>query len=31
LDTPVPFNIKMEKNFLASARLHEKVQQLIKY
>ncbi len=31
LDTPVPFNIKLEKNFLANSRLHEKVEQLMKY
>ncbi|TKK68054.1 dehydrogenase [Ilyomonas limi] len=31
LDTPVPFNIKLEKNFLASARLDGKVQQLMAY
>lgn len=31
LDTPVPFNIQLEKNFLANARLHETVQKLIKY
>jgi 2-oxoisovalerate dehydrogenase E1 component len=31
LDTPVPFNIKLEKNFLANARLDEKVQQLVNY
>ncbi|MFT3826315.1 MAG: dehydrogenase E1 component subunit alpha/beta [Chitinophagaceae bacterium] len=31
LDTPVPFNIELEKNFLASARLDEYVQKLIMY
>jgi len=31
LDTPVPFNIKLEKNFLAYSWLHEKVQQLVNY
>ena len=31
LDTPVPFNIELEKNFLAKARLHETVQKLWKY
>ncbi|MBL7764159.1 MAG: dehydrogenase E1 component subunit alpha/beta [Chitinophagaceae bacterium] len=31
LDTPVPFNIELEKNFLAKARLDEMVQKLINY
>lgn len=31
LDTPVPFNRDLEKNFLASARLHETVQKLYGY
>lgn len=31
LDTPVPFNGTLEKNFLASARLHEYVQKLLQY
>lgn len=31
LDTPVPFNIELEKNFLAKARLDEMVQKLIYY
>lgn len=31
LDTPVPFNIELENNFLARARLHECVQSLINY
>ena len=31
LDTPVPFNTELEKNFLAKARLHETVQKLWKY
>lgn len=31
LDTPVPFNIELEKNFLAKSRLHESVQQLINF
>jgi 2-oxoisovalerate dehydrogenase E1 component len=31
LDTPVPFNIELEKNFLANARLHQYVQQLMNY
>jgi len=31
LDTPVPFNIELEKNFLAKARLDETVQKLISY
>ncbi|MGN6494525.1 MAG: alpha-ketoacid dehydrogenase subunit alpha/beta [Agriterribacter sp.] len=31
LDTPVPFNIELEKNFLAKSRLHECVQKLLKY
>jgi 2-oxoisovalerate dehydrogenase E1 component len=31
LDTPVPFNIELEKNFLATSRLHEYVQKLIHY
>ncbi len=31
LDTPVPFNIELEKNFMAKARLHQAVKQLLKY
>lgn len=31
LDTPVPFNIELEKNFMATARLHEAVQKLIAF
>lgn len=31
LDTPVPFNIGLEKNFLAKSRLDEMVQKLINY
>lgn len=31
LDTPVPFNIELEKNFLAKARLDETMQKLISY
>ena len=31
LDTPVPFNGTLEKNFLASARLHEYVEKLMQY
>ena len=31
LDTPVPFNIELEKNFLAKSRLHDVVQQLASY
>jgi 2-oxoisovalerate dehydrogenase E1 component len=31
LDTPIPFNIELEKNFLAKARLDEYVQKLIRY
>ena len=31
LDTPVPFNIELEKNFLANARLNEYVQKLLSY
>jgi 2-oxoisovalerate dehydrogenase E1 component len=31
LDTPIPFNIELEKNFMARARLDESVQKLISY
>jgi 2-oxoisovalerate dehydrogenase E1 component len=31
LDTPVPFNTELEKNFLAKARLGESVQKLLNY
>ncbi|HXL57953.1 MAG TPA: transketolase C-terminal domain-containing protein, partial [Chitinophagaceae bacterium] len=31
LDTPVPFNLELEKNFLAKSRLHQYVQRLINY
>ncbi|HMH32323.1 MAG TPA: dehydrogenase E1 component subunit alpha/beta [Puia sp.] len=31
LDTPIPFNLELEKNFLANARLDEFVQKLMEY
>ncbi|MFN2457719.1 MAG: thiamine pyrophosphate-dependent enzyme [Chitinophagaceae bacterium] len=31
LDTPVPFNIELEKNFLAKAKLDEMIQKLLNY
>ncbi len=31
LDTPIPFNIELEKNFMAKARLHETVEKLLQY
>lgn len=31
LDTPIPFNIELEQNFMAKARLGEVVEKLIKY
>ncbi len=31
LDTPVPFNLGLEKNFMAYSRLDEKIQQLLQY
>jgi 2-oxoisovalerate dehydrogenase E1 component len=31
LDSPIPFNIELEKNFLASARLEENIHQLVNY
>lgn len=31
LDTPVPFNIELEKNFLANSRLDEVIQKLLNY
>src|SRR6186997_1296267 len=31
LDTPVPFNIELEKNFMALSRIHESVKKLIEY
>jgi 2-oxoisovalerate dehydrogenase E1 component len=31
LDTPIPFNLELEKTFLASARLHQVIQKLINY
>ncbi len=31
LDTPVPFNAELEKNFMANSRLHEIVQKLLNY
>src|SRR5215204_1553222 len=30
-DTPVPFNLELEKNFLAKSKLHEKMQKLVAY
>ena len=31
LDTPIPFNIELEQNFMAKARLHEVLQKLVEY
>ena len=31
LDTPVPFAIELEQNFMANSRLHECVQKLLSY
>jgi 2-oxoisovalerate dehydrogenase E1 component len=31
LDTPVPFSITLENNFLAKARLHDYIERLIEY
>ncbi|HVK96469.1 MAG TPA: transketolase C-terminal domain-containing protein, partial [Flavisolibacter sp.] len=31
LDTPIPFNMELEKNFMARSRLNEKVQELLNY
>lgn len=31
LDTPIPFNMELEKNFLAKSRLNECVKKLVKY
>jgi 2-oxoisovalerate dehydrogenase E1 component len=31
LDTPIPFNIELEKNFLAKSRIEEAVQKLLSY
>ena len=31
LDTPIPFNLELEQNFLAKSRLHAAVQQLARY
>ncbi len=31
LDTPVPFNLALEKNFMAYSRLEEKIEQLLQY
>ncbi len=31
LDTPIPFNIELENNFLAKAGLEESVQRLLSY
>ena len=31
LDTPIPFNIELEKNFMAKARLDEMMQRLVNY
>jgi 2-oxoisovalerate dehydrogenase E1 component len=31
LDTPIPFNIELEKNFMASSRLHQMVEALVNY
>jgi len=31
LDTPVPFNIELEKNFMAESRLHDSINKLINY
>ena len=31
LDTPVPFNLELEKNFMAESRIHDSVKKLIEY
>jgi 2-oxoisovalerate dehydrogenase E1 component len=31
LDTPIPFNLELEKNFMAKARLHETIKKLLDY
>ncbi len=31
LDTPIPFNAELEKNYLAESRLHESIEKLLKY
>jgi 2-oxoisovalerate dehydrogenase E1 component len=31
LDTPIPFNVELEQNFLAKARLHDYIQKLVRY
>ena len=31
LDTPVPFNIELEKNFMAASRIHDSVKKLTEY
>ena len=31
LDTPIPFNIDLEKNFMADSRLHNSIQKLLNY
>jgi 2-oxoisovalerate dehydrogenase E1 component len=31
LDTPVPFNIELEKNFMAASRIHDSIKKLINY
>jgi len=31
LDTPIPFNLELEKNYMAKSRLHQQVQQLLNY
>ena len=31
LDTPVPFNLELENDFLAKARLEESIQKLLNY
>jgi 2-oxoisovalerate dehydrogenase E1 component len=31
LDTPVPFNIELEKNFMAHSKLHESITKLLAY
>ncbi len=31
LDTPIPFNTNLEKNFMANSRLHDSIQKLLNY
>ncbi len=31
LDTPIPFNLELEKNFMANSRLHDAVKKLMEY